>query len=97
MHNKDTLPMKVFLRDLLPTEINRNAPIATLDIPRSVVRCMALGSSCHTKGQRLNSSRKRLVWARLTGISVCFLSSNRNWYELLNQGTTSLIRLMFTR
>lgn len=25
------------------------------------------------------SSRKRLVWARLTGISVCFLSSIRNW------------------
>ena len=26
-----------------------------------------------------NSSRRRLVWARLTGISVCFLSSRRNW------------------
>ena len=38
---------------------------------------------------RLNSSRSRRVWARLTGISVCFLSSMRNWYELLNQGTTS--------
>ena len=44
-----------------------------------------------------NSSRSRLVWARLTGTSVCFLSSMRSWYELLNQGTTSLIRLIFTR
>ena len=44
-----------------------------------------------------NNSRKRFVWARLTGISVCFLSSMRIWYELLNQGTTSLMRLMFTR
>src|SRR5262252_8013024 len=42
-------------------------------------------------------SRSRLVWARLTGISVCFLSSIRNWYELLNQGTTSRIRFTFTR
>ena len=25
------------------------------------------------------SSRRRLVWTRLTGISVCFLSSIRNW------------------
>ena len=25
------------------------------------------------------SSRSRLVWARLTGISVCFLSSIRSW------------------
>jgi hypothetical protein len=25
-----------------------------------------------------NNSRSRLVWARLTGISVCFLSSMRN-------------------
>ena len=30
------------------------------------------------KGQSPKSSRKRLVWARLTGISVCFLSSRRN-------------------
>src|ERR1017187_5195062 len=44
-----------------------------------------------------NNSRSRLVWARLTGTSVCFLSSMRIWYELLNQGTTSLIRLIFTR
>ncbi len=28
---------------------------------------------------RLNSSRSRLVWARLTGISVCRRSSMRNW------------------
>ena len=27
----------------------------------------------------LKSSRRRRVWARLTGISVCFLSSIRNW------------------
>ncbi len=26
----------------------------------------------------LNNSRRRLVWARLTGISVCFLSSMRS-------------------
>jgi hypothetical protein len=29
--------------------------------------------------QRLNSSRRRRVCARLTGISVCFLSSMRSW------------------
>jgi hypothetical protein len=29
--------------------------------------------------QSRNSSRSRLVWARLTGTSVCFLSSIRNW------------------
>ena len=28
---------------------------------------------------RLNSSRRRFVWARLTGISVCFLSFMRSW------------------
>src|SRR5207253_11486126 len=44
-----------------------------------------------------NNSRSRFVCARLTGISVCFLSSMRSWYELLNQGTTSRMRLMFTR
>jgi len=31
------------------------------------------------KPQSPNNSRSRLVWARLTGISVCFLSSIRNW------------------
>src|SRR5689334_4660035 len=41
-----------------------------------------------------NNSRRRLVWDRETGISVCFLSSMRSWYEDLNQGTTSLMRLM---
>jgi hypothetical protein len=30
------------------------------------------------KGHSPKSSRSRLVWARLTGISVCFLSSRRN-------------------
>ena len=30
-------------------------------------------------GYRLNSSRRRLVWARLTGISVWRLSFMRNW------------------
>jgi hypothetical protein len=29
--------------------------------------------------QSPNNSRNRRVWARLTGISVCFLSSMRNW------------------
>ena len=29
--------------------------------------------------QRLNSSRRRFVCARLTGISVCFLSFMRSW------------------
>jgi hypothetical protein len=31
------------------------------------------------EGHRPNNSRSLLVWARLTGISVCFLSSMRNW------------------
>lgn len=31
------------------------------------------------RAYRRNSSRRRLVWARLTGISVCFLSSMRSW------------------
>ena len=44
-----------------------------------------------------SSARSRLVCTRLTGISVCFLSSMRNWKLDLNQGITSLIRLMFTR
>jgi len=32
----------------------------------------------NTEVQRPKSSRNRLVWARLTGISVCFLSSRRS-------------------
>ena len=41
--------------------------------------------------------RRRLVWIRLTGISVCFLSSIRDWKLDLNHGITSLIRLILTR
>jgi len=37
------------------------------------------GCLCRSHAQRLNSSRKRLVCARLTGISVFFASSMRNW------------------
>ncbi len=44
-----------------------------------------------------NKARNRLVCTRLTGTSVCFLSSMRNWKLDLNHGITSLIRLMLTR
>jgi hypothetical protein len=54
-------------------------------------------SASTPESQSPNNSLSRLVCARLTGISVCFLSSMRSWYELLNQGTTSRMRLIFTR
>ena len=38
----------------------------------------------------LKSSRMRLTWPRLTGISVCFLSFILSMNVDLNQGTTSL-------
>ncbi len=41
---------------------------------------VALDQECgKLKHQSPNNSRRRLVWARLTGISVCFLSSMRSW------------------
>lgn len=44
-----------------------------------------------------SSDRRRLVWTRLTGISVCFLSSIFSWNDDLNHGITSRMRLMLTR
>jgi len=43
--------------------------------------CCRLGEAGHwpETSYRLNSSLSRLVWARLTGISVCFLSFMRSW------------------
>src|SRR5579883_1470094 len=45
----------------------------------------------------LRRARSRFVCTRLTGISVCFLSSIRSWKLDLNHGMTSLILWMFTR
>jgi hypothetical protein len=68
--------------------------------PASAERQAGVGSEGVDSGENVqspNNSLRRLVCARLTGISVCFLSSMRSWYELLNQGTTSRMRLIFTR
>ena len=56
-----------------------------------------LGYPIVSLGYNFNKARSRFVWIRLTGISVCFLSSIFNWKLDLNQGTTSRIRLIFTR
>ena len=62
-------------------------------------RAPILTASMHKRRpiQSFRSARRRLVCTRLTGISVCFLSSIRNWKLDLNHGITSLIRWMFTR
>ena len=40
---------------------------------------LAITPAIKKKTQSPNSCRSRRVWARLTGISVCFLSSMRSW------------------
>jgi len=53
-----------------------------------------IGTSCVYK---LRNSRSLRVWALETGISVCLRSCILSWYELLNQGTTSLMWFTFTK
>src|SRR5580692_1726784 len=81
IHNKDRPTTHLSLRDLYPNAIKQNAPFANaiLDIPWLKRTMLYLAEKLpYPKGHRRNSSRRRLVWARLTGISVCFLSSSRN-------------------
>lgn len=63
-----TMPASEPARRLLWIEIPRAASHAVRDH-------MALPLRLH----KPNNSLNRLVWARLTGISLCFLSSMRSW------------------
>ena len=49
-------------------------------LPKAIWSCgRARLARGHTYPYNPNNSRRRLVWALLTGISVCFLSSIRSW------------------
>jgi hypothetical protein len=69
-----------------PSEKQAEATDAPISLPhcQEILDAFALRrrllslSSPEWHSYRLNSSRSRLVWLRLTGISVCRLSSMRN-------------------
>lgn len=58
-------------RDMLS---DRTAPL-----PRATALASAARWANAAPNYNLSSSRSRLVWTRLTGTSVCFLSSMRSW------------------
>ena len=52
---------------------------ARLGFEAEIQECRVQQPFTARQNYRLNNSRSRFVCARLTGISVCFLSSIRNW------------------
>src|SRR5215475_6961364 len=56
-----------------------NAPGRWCEVTYGWLVSRMRGGKVELPPYRPKSSRRRFVWARLTGISVCCLSSMRNW------------------
>ena len=82
IHSKDRTAQDAPLRNLYPDEIKTSAPFSMLNVGIPQVNRTMHATTLKlpaANGHSPKSSRRRLVCARLTGISVCFLSSNRSW------------------